>query len=224
MSEHHPGALKEIAQRRGAFTVAFAGIFVVLFGFLSLVGMTPDVKKTDTASSTTTSQPVSSQPTLSQSNITSAAPSVSPESPVRVAAPDIGLDVKVSNPVATDIPTLDEALLTGSVRYPTSALLGTDGTVLLFGHSSYLPVVRNQAYKAFDGIQNLKVGQIVSVYSATAEYRYSVTSVRVANADNAVIELVGEGKHLKLVTCDSFASKSHRFVVSADFVGEYPLR
>lgn len=216
MSKEHTGAIREIAQRRGAFTLTFAGIFVVLFGFLSLVGMTPD-RKSDSASGAATE-------VAAPEAVQSPAAAISiPENPVRVVARNINLDVKVSNPTSTDIPVLDEALLSGSVRYPTSAMLGTDGTILLFGHSSYLPVVHNQAYKAFDGIQDLKIGEVVSVYSATTEYRYSVTSVRVANADDAVIELVQQGRHLKLVTCDSFASKSKRFVVAADFVSAYPL-
>jgi LPXTG-site transpeptidase (sortase) family protein len=95
--------------------------------------------------------------------------------------------------------------------------------VLLFGHSSYLPVIHNQAYKAFKGIQNLKDGEIIKVYSATTEYRYAVESVSVADANQDVIELSQTGKYLVLVTCDTFSKKSSRFVVVAKFVGAYPL-
>ena len=100
---------------------------------------------------------------------------------------------------------------------------GQEGTVLLFGHSSYLPIVHNQSYKAFDGIQNLKTGDIISVFSNNHEYRYSVVGVKLADASQDVIELPQTGKHLTLVTCDSFASKSNRFVVTADLVGTYTL-
>lgn len=144
-----------------------------------------------------------------------------PESPVRVVATSIGLDEIVLNPESTEIEALDEALLKGTVRYPTSAPLGVDGTVLLFGHSSYLPVVRNQNFKAFNGIQKLQTGSVVSVYSDTTEYRYEVTSVRKADASEDIIELPSVGKHLTLVTCNSFGTKSDRFVVTADFVGAY---
>ncbi len=85
----------------------------------------------------------------------------------------------------------------------------------------------HQYYKTFDGIQNLKTGQVVSVYSATTEYRYSVTSVRVADSsddsDNQ-IPLPSDAKYLTLVTCDSFAAKSNRFIVTATFAGAYPLQ
>ena len=95
--------------------------------------------------------------------------------------------------------------------------------MLLFGHSSYLPIVHNQVYKTFDGIQNLKPGQIVSVYSSDMRYDYSVVQVKVADATQDSVELDPTGKHLTLVTCDSFATKSNRFIVTADFVGAYTL-
>ena len=66
---------------------------------------------------------------------------------------------------------LDDALTQGAVHYPTSAPLGIDGTVLLFGHSSYLPVIIHQYYKTFDGIQDLKDGETVSVYSSDIALR-----------------------------------------------------
>lgn len=141
--------------------------------------------------------------------------------PTRVVAKSIGLDVTVVNPDTTDVTQLDKALEDGAVRYPTSALLGQEGTVLLFGHSSYLPVVYHQYYKTFNGIQNLKQGAVVSVYSGGVEYRYTVTGVELANADQDVVELPKSGKHLILVTCDSFATKSTRYIVRADYAGSY---
>lgn len=146
-----------------------------------------------------------------------------PESPVRVVAEAVALDVTISNPASTNVHALDNALLKGAVRYPTTAKLGEEGTMLLFGHSSRLPVIYNQAYKAFNNIQNLEEGDTVSVFSATAEYRYKVTDVRVADAEEDVVELRSTGKSLVLVTCDNFTSKTSRFVVTAEFVGTYSL-
>ena len=190
----------------GAFAVTFVLLFVLMYGFLAAVDSLPDPSN---------KKPVPS----AEMTVTPTAP----EAPTRIIADSISLDVTVANPLSTNVDTLDADLLKGAVRYPTSAKLGVDGTVLIFGHSSYLPIVHNQAYKTFDGIQNLKVGAIVSVYSAGHEYRYAVTSVKVADATSDVVELPTNGKHLVLVTCDSFASKSNRFVVTADFVGTYAL-
>ena len=149
--------------------------------------------------------------------------SANSEIPLRIVAKSIGLDKTIANPSSTDVEVLDAALQGGTVRYPTSARLGEEGTVLIFGHSSYLPIVRNQNYKAFNGIQKLKAGDTVSVYSASAEYRYTVTGVRLANAAEDVIELPSTGKFLTMVTCDSFGKKTDRFVVTAKFEGAYTL-
>lgn len=199
------GVIGEIAQHRGAFALVFLAIFGLTFAFLASVGATPD--------------PIAQR--AAPEHGTEASPATTAEMPIRVVAEQINLDTTVSNPTSTDVSILDHALLSGAVRYPTSAELGVNGTVLLFGHSSYLPIVHNQAYKTFDGIQDLKTGDIVSVYSGTLEYRYSVVGVKKADATEDVIDLPQEGKHLTLVTCDSFSSKTSRFVVTADFVGAY---
>lgn len=209
----HKGAIKEVGERRGAFALAFIAVFILTFGFLSSVGATPDPIHPQ----------VIDEPAASQRATISTAEPSSPQMPVRIVAKDISLDASVANPVSTDITVLDDALLKGAVRYPTSAQLGVDGTVLLFGHSSYLPIVHNQAYKTFDGIQKLKPGEIIHVYSSDTDYQYSVVGVKVADATQDSIELTPQGKHLTLVTCDSFATKSNRFIVTADFVGAYSL-
>ena len=89
------------------------------------------------------------------------------------------------------------------------------------GHSSNLPVIYNKAYKAFNNVGKLQYGDTISVYSATQEYRYSVTRVDLANAEEDVVEMPQTGRHLVLVTCDTLTKKSSRFVVYADFVGAY---
>lgn len=207
------GVITEIAERPFTFSLTFLAFFFALLFFLTAVDATPDPVTPDTSNVI----PVST---------TAAEAPANPENAVRVVAKDISLDVTVVNPTSTDINDLDKALESGAVHYPTSAQLGVNGTVLLFGHSSYLPVVYHQYYKTFDGIQNLKPGQIVSVYSGTTEYRYQVNSVRVADStdesDNQ-IPLPNDAKYLTLVTCDSFAAKSNRFVVTASFVGAYAL-
>ena len=146
-----------------------------------------------------------------------------PENPVRVEIKSIGLDVTIKNPESSSVAVLDEGLMTGAVRYPTSAKLGSEGNVILFGHSSYLPVVNNKAFKAFNGIQDLKKGDEITVYSATKRYVYRIEQVAHADAESAAIPLTKTGYMLTLATCDSFGKKTDRFVVVADLVESYPL-
>ncbi len=146
-----------------------------------------------------------------------------PENPIRVEIPALKLDVSIENPESTDVAVLDAALLSGAVRYPTSAKLGEDGNVILFGHSSYLPVVNNKAFKAFNEIQNLKNGDQILVHGAGTTYVYVVKEVASASAESAALPLTKTGHTLTLATCDSFGKKSDRFVVVADLVESYPI-
>lgn len=201
-----------MSARPFSFAFTFLALFALTLAFLAAVDALPDStgQSGAPAQDTNVAQDAAALPSM-------------PEQPVRVTARKINLDASVSNPATTSVDVLDNALLKGAVRYPTSAVLGEEGTVLIFGHSSYLPVVHNQNYKAFDGIQNLKPGDTVSVYSGTLEYRYAVTGVRLANATEDVVELPQSGRHLVLVTCNSFATKSDRFIVNADFAGAYAM-
>jgi LPXTG-site transpeptidase (sortase) family protein len=203
--QHNRGVIGNIAQRLGAFLLTFVVLFGLAIAFMAAVDALPEPL-------TGTENEPQSEEVIAPAQT---------EAPVRIAARTIGMDVSIENPNTTDVGVLDEALLRGAVRWPTSALLGAEGTVFLFGHSSYLPVVYNQAYKAFNKIQDLKTGETISVYSDSTEYRYAVTSVRLADASEDVIELPQTGKQLILVTCDSFGRKTSRFVVTADFVGAY---
>ena len=146
-----------------------------------------------------------------------------PELPVKIVIPKINLSATVANPTTTDTNVLDQDLLSGAVRYPTSARLGENGNVVIFGHSSYLPIVGNQAYKTFDGIQKLVAGDLIIVSSSDEAYTYQVESVAKESANDAVIPLSVTGKELTLSTCDSFSATTDRFVVVADFVESHAI-
>lgn len=141
------------------------------------------------------------------------------EKPLRVVIDSVGIDVSVDNPYATDIATLDNSLLYGVTRYPTSAVLGENGNVVIFGHSSYLPVVKNKNFKAFNGLEKLSAGESIEVYGDGLVYEYVVDRVYKADATNARIPLTKDGKKLTLSTCNSFGDLNDRYVVEATFVG-----
>lgn len=141
-----------------------------------------------------------------------------PELPTEIEIPALERTIQIENPVTTDIATLDRALLRGIVRYPTSAKLGEDGNVILFGHSSYLPVVRNPMFKAFNGIENLEKGERIIVRGSGHEFVYAVETVVQADANADAIPLAVEGRKLTLATCDSFGTPSDRFIVTATLV------
>jgi len=207
---------------KGTFFGVSACIFlgcVVVLGRLDLLPERRLIAGVSNASSAVSSGlETSSTRSLAAIRMTPPVARVVTEEPVKVEIPSLKLSVTIANPTTTDVKALDALLLKGAVRYPTSAKLGENGNVVLFGHSSYLPIVGNQAYKAFNGIQKLKQGDTVTVYSSGTAYTYAVRTMRKESANDAVIQLSVTGRVLTLATCDSFGAKSDRFVVTADFV------
>lgn len=141
--------------------------------------------------------------------------------PSHISIPKINLDLPVSNPSTRDVEALDAILKSGPARHVDSALLGEKGNVLIFGHSSHLPVVHNQMYKAFNRVPELTSGDIVTITAGGKDYIYSVTSLRRADANEELIDVSRTGNRLTLVTCDTLTSKSTRWVLEAELIGTY---
>lgn len=141
--------------------------------------------------------------------------------PTRIAIPAIDLDLVVQNPATTDVSALDALLVNGPARYANSATLGEQGNVIIFAHSSHLPVVHNQMYKAFNRVPDLKAGDTITLTGADGiEYLYSVNSVTKADVnDDVELSLAKTATKLTLVTCDTLTGKSARFVLDASFIG-----
>lgn len=138
--------------------------------------------------------------------------------PMRIVIHRIGVDVNIENPESREIAVLDEALKGGVVHYPGTGTLEEDANIFLFGHSSYLPIVFNKNYQAFNGLQKLQEGDEILVQSDTTEYVYRVSSVRLAKADEALIDLRKGVRKLTLSTCNSFGDIGERYIVEALFV------
>jgi len=203
-------AVTKAYTRKGTFLAVFALVFFISFSMLKAVGLDPELKM---------GEMIKEAPRLTAS----VSQALAIESPTKVIIPALSREVSIKNPTSTNVAALDAALESGAVRYPTSAKLGEEGNVVLFGHSSYLPVVHNTAFKAFNGVQDLKKGDEIRVEGNGHVYVYAVDKVYSANAGEDAIPLTTEGHTLTLVTCDSFASKQDRFVVTATLVESYPL-
>ncbi len=196
------------------FIFYFVVVFLVAFVFLYSAGLVPKPLQTEEPESfrtlwdKTQSQAIKNQ--LNQTNTPA-------EEPVRIVIDKIGVDATVANPSSTNIATLDDYLSRGAVRYPGSGLLGS-GNVFLFGHSTSLNVVNNQAYKTFNGLRDLTAGDLIKVYSANRTYVYRVTTVTLVDSNKALVELGDSKNILTLSTCNTFGAKSERYVVEADYI------
>jgi len=188
------------------FIVLWFLIFIGSFLVLSFLGLVPEEK-----SSISTVSP-------GEAELGQKIASISPALPERIVIDEIGIDININNPTSRNIDVLDDSLNSGVVRYPTSGLLGQKTNMLLFGHSSFLPIVRNSNFKAFNKLDDLKIGSRVSLFSDTHEFIYEVNSVLEADAENALVVFESNKREITLSTCNSFGDLDDRFVVKGELV------
>lgn len=216
------------------FVVVFLVIFFVACIFLFAIDFVPEppgktTTNTHVAEAATVTFSASAPITetvvpKAQSNTVASIHVVESDMPVRVSIPKVGIDTRVTNPQSTAVSALDTALLSGAVRYPSSATLSESAPMLIFGHQSYLPVIHNQAFKAFNSLQNVRPGDDVIVSSTTVNYHYRVTSIDYVDVEGSNVSIGGNAHTLILITCDSFGKqKTKRYVVQAEFNYEEPI-
>jgi LPXTG-site transpeptidase (sortase) family protein len=203
-----------LKKSQAKFIIYSVIIFLVLFALLYTAGLVPDSIKKNEGDSLGTLWDKAQQKAI-EDQLKQGLPTII--SPTRIVIDKIGVDALVSNPNTTNVSTLDDYLAQGAVRYPGSGLIGR-GNMFIFGHSTGLAVVRNQAYKTFNGLKNLQVGDIIKVYGSSGVYTYQVTSVTLVDASQALVELGGDKNMLTLSTCNTFGQKQERYVVTASFI------
>jgi LPXTG-site transpeptidase (sortase) family protein len=208
-NDHAMNALAHILANKIRFFAAFFVVFVVTYGFLYAIDFIPE---------SPTEEEVIYEEEIPREQIVNAPRTNVDPHPERIIIDALGKDIAVLNPESRTIADLDAALLKGVVRHPDSADFSKDGNMFLFGHSSYLPVVYNKNYQAFNGLQDLVKGDIVRVQSSDTEYVYRVTKSYKVKASESQIALDNTSAKLTLVTCNSFGSKDDRFVVEAELV------
>ncbi len=138
--------------------------------------------------------------------------------PDRIMVPSLGINAVVRNPTSTSISHLDSELTKGAVRYPGSGTIGK-GNMFIFGHSTGLSVVQNQAYRIFNELHKTKKGDEILLTSGSTTFVYKVRSVSKVDKNDTLVKFDTATNMLTISTCDSFGSKSDRYVVEADYVG-----
>ena len=135
----------------------------------------------------------------------------------RIRAPKVGIDVAISHPDSVDVATLDAALKYGAVYYPGSGSPAA-GNAFIFGHSTNWAVVRNEAYRAFNGLKELNAGDEIILETAHFEFVYHVDSVTLVDAEEALVYFDSDRPKLTVSTCNTFGEKQERHVAEATLV------
>lgn len=193
------------------------GIIAITYGFFFAIDFLPEKPATKDVESTLESVVDTKTDTDTHTD-----ESVDPF-PVTIIFDSFDREVQVFNPESDTVAVLDEALLKGVVRHPGSADFKNTGTIFLLGHSSYLPVVNNKNFQAFNGIQKMNFGDTIRLRSSDTEYVYSVDRVYQAKASNASVDIQHEVGKLTLATCNSFGTKEDRYILEATLVSTQPL-
>jgi len=216
--------MNQVLARKYTFFGVFFVIFFLSYLFLVAIDFVPETKKSEVNTGTTA---VTSTTTAVEKKAENKALPVgtltNPAAPTSIYIKKLDKTIKVSNPESRSVAKLDEALLSGAVRHPDSALMGVNGNMLILGHSSYLPTVINKNFQAFNGIQNLEWGDTIEVRSGDKVVVYEVEKVFKAKAEEVTVPMGGAEPRLTLATCNSFGSKDDRFVVEAKAVSTKQL-
>jgi sortase (surface protein transpeptidase) len=145
-----------------------------------------------------------------------ALPTQTGEKPQRITIDAIDVDTKIANPISTSLSVLNDALNESAVRYPKSGRIGSGRPMFLFGHSSRLPVVQNQAYKSFNGLNKLSVGDTITIHGSSTTAVYTVTSVDIRKADAGFVSFTPNDRvDLTISTCTTFGAEQNRTIVQA---------
>jgi len=208
--------ISNIWANRLNFFGAFFLIFTMLYGVLFVIDFLPEAPTGASAAQevTAVAEAVAVAPAVTETPV-EAVDALTPDQPISIYIERLDKTIDVLNPVSRTIADLDYALLSGVVRHPDSATPNIDGTVLILGHSSYLPNVLNRNFQAFNGIENLKWGDTITLTSNDAIYTYRVERVYEARASEVTVPIKGDSKLLTLATCDSFGSTDDRHIVEA---------
>ena len=225
---HFSDTIKTIWVNKLRFFGAFFIVFTILYAVLFIVDFLPEAPVikagvTDTTKIVAVAEQVDVTPTVietvtieeSELVTETVVSATSPDRPVSIYIEKLDKTIDVLNPQSRTIAELDNALLSGVVRHPDSATPNVDGTVLILGHSSYLPNVLNKNFQAFNGIQNLEWGDTITLKSDGAVYTYRVERVYEARASEVTVPIAGNSKLLTIATCDSFGSTDDRHIVEA---------
>lgn len=206
------GEKKEDWINVGYFTMVFAAVFAITYGVLYWVGWIPaSLGGPSRVANINDDYWIGDYELLDVDNY-----SVGQTRPERIVIDKVGVDTTIEQPTTRDVAALDQYLTRGAVHYPGSGTV-EQGNIFLFGHSTGLRVVQNQAFKTFNGIEDLVRGDEIKVEADGNVYIYKVTSVEMVSEDDALITFDNSSRRLTLSTCNTFGAKQDRWVVEAEF-------
>lgn len=190
--------------------MGFVVLVIFLFGFFNEVFIAPFIQPSRAAASTP----------LIVSN-SSVAPSAKPE----VIIPKINVQIPVvygQTSIAEDV--LQNALDSGVIHYPTTAVPGQNGNASFFGHSSNNIFNKGKYKFAFVMLHNLVPGDTFYLTHKSKVYVYKVISKKVVEPSEVGVlnPIPGKPATATLITCDPPGTSLRRLVVVGEQISPDP--
>ncbi|MFH1283997.1 MAG: class E sortase [Candidatus Peregrinibacteria bacterium] len=110
---------------------------------------------------------------------------------------------------------MQEALRSGVVHYPGTALPGQTGNVVITGHSSYFPWDSGRFKDVFALLHNVVEGDRIVVYNEQKKHVYEVTEIKIVLPSDIDILKQTPDDRLTLVTCTPVGTNLKRLIVIA---------
>jgi sortase A len=191
-------------------SMGFIAVLIFLFGFFNEVVIAPFIQPSRASAST---------PLIVSTE--SVAPSSTPE----VIIPKINVQIPVNyNQTTTDDKTIEAALDTGVVHYPTTSRPGQTGNAAFFGHSSNNIFNKGQYKFAFVMLHKMVEGDTFYLTYEGKVYVYKVISKQVVDPSNVGVlnPVPGQTATATLITCDPPGTSLKRLVVVGQQVSPDP--
>lgn len=153
------------------------------------------------------------------------APTISNKTDIPVSTPTeenfvLKIDkINLSAPIIINVDGNDKeaynkALENGVAHLKGSAIPGKAGNPFIFGHSSYYAWKPGDYKEIFKNLNNVEIGDIITVSSSSSTYNYKVISKEIVTPDNvAVANQNYAEKKLTLMTCWPIGSDAKRLVI-----------
>ena len=190
--------------------IGSVAIFVVLFGFFNEAFIAPFIQPSRVAAATP---------------IIVDASSIAPTPEPQVIIPKINVQIPTDySQTTTDEPTIENALESGIVHYPTTALPGQHGNAAYFGHSSNNIFNKGKYKFAFVLLHLMVPGDTFYLSYNNKIYVYKVITKTVVEPSQVEVlnSVPGQTATATLITCDPPGTSLKRLVVVGQQISPDP--
>jgi sortase A len=128
--------------------------------------------------------------------------------------------LNISAPIIADVDgndqaAYDKALQGGVAQYKGTAKPGEGGNIFIFGHSSYYWWDPGQYKEIFKNLEDIRVGDDISIWYQKKEYKYKVASTEVVDPTDVSVLEPTKTEQLTLMTCVPPGTAEKRLIVIA---------